>query len=77
MERLEPFKEKNGTLKEGEFNYYSFTFSKTENFTIFLNVNSGSMKSVLNKGFGNLPTIKNYWKKISTLKGGEIVVLKN
>ena len=28
----------------------------------------------MNKGYGNIPTKKSYWKKISALHGGEIIV---
>ena len=75
-EKLEAFKDKEAVLYKGEYNTYYFTIDKLQNFTLFLSVHTGKAKMVINKGYGNLPTKKNYWKKLSSLHGGEIIVSK-
>lgn len=73
-EKLEAFKEKDAILFRGEYNIYYFTLEKIENFTLFLSVHSGKALLVMNKGYGNVPTKKNFWKKIGSLHGGEVIV---
>lgn len=50
-------------MLQGQFKYFHFVIDRTQNMTLFLSNKHGYSEMYLNKGFNNLPNLKNYWLK--------------
>ena len=59
----------------GDMKYYYFLVDQIQDSVVVsLNIINGETDLYLSKGFSNLPTITNFWKKSDRYKGDEIEI---
>ena len=68
---------KEDILEEENFFIYKIHQEKFKEFTIFLSLSSGDATMYLSKGHEQIPSLKQYWKKTPSGKGGDLVVQRS
>lgn len=74
--QIKPFYLGKYSVTAGDTRFFELTVDPVDDFSLVLTLFSGKAVLYLNRGDGNLPTPRKFWKKTTNLSGDEVVVAK-